>query len=158
MSHSFLIDILCSLARFDQLNTKWRNLILFKSSVIWPLGGTLLMVTISRLRNVSGIISPLTTRSSRIKYLLTQMYELLRTKEKNDIFTLDRVHDRHTDSHNLLQLKMLNVSTGQYFHLTHVNYDDENMTLFTQINMCDTLCDMLSIGPSMAPPACCCCC
>ena len=60
---------------------------MFKSSVIWPLGGTLLMVTISRLRNVSGIISPLTTRSSRIKYLLTQMYELLRTKEENDIFT-----------------------------------------------------------------------
>ena len=53
---------------------------------------------------------------------------------------------------------MSDVRSGQYFHLTHVNYDDENMTLFTRINMCDTLCDMLSIGPSMAPPACCCCC
>ena len=93
-------------------------------------------------------MSPLTTRSERIKYLLTQMYELLQNPSEKRITFLH------------LHMSCELCRNGQYFHLTPVNYDDENMTLFTRINMCDTLCDNTSMASQVSPSCCCrgCCC
>ena len=105
------------------------------SSVIWTLGGSSWWW--QYLRNVHDNVSTDQEIITDKIFADTNVWAVTERPEMRITFTL---------------------GAGQYFHLTRVNYDDENMTLFTRINMCDTLCDITSMAPSCCCRGCCCCC
>ena len=109
------------------------------------------MVTISPTEECTDlelIMSPLTRRWSRIKYLLTQMYELVQHLRMGD-YLLRMQH------YVILMWSIFSLNSCQWW------WECDIVTLFTRINTRDTLCDSMTGYeglPSCCCLGCCCCC